>query len=334
MSFYKSSHKPYRSFFWPVILVGIGVIWLLVNLGIIPTTNLWLLLKLWPMLIIVAGLDILFARRLSLLGAILGLLLIAGVVFILLNGEQLNLGDKPEPQTEVFSIKVDDTELAHFTLGLSTQETKISALQNSTNLLDAEIGHYGTLDFRVTGEKEKFITLEQEGVMFWPFWFAPADPSLVWEIGLNPDVPFDLDVDGSTGDADLDLTGLRLEKFRFNGSTGASEISLPAMPESYQVYIDGSTGAVDVLLPAESDITLRVDGSTGKITFDVSEETAVKIEVLSGGTGDLVFPDWIRKVSGFEDRDEGVYTSEGFDDAKNQLLIIVEDISTGNIIIK
>jgi len=46
MSSKKYSHNAYRSFFWPVILIGVGVIWLLSNLNLIPGDNLWILIRL------------------------------------------------------------------------------------------------------------------------------------------------------------------------------------------------------------------------------------------------------------------------------------------------
>jgi len=33
--------RGYRSIFWPILLVGVGVIWLLANLEIIPGWNWW-----------------------------------------------------------------------------------------------------------------------------------------------------------------------------------------------------------------------------------------------------------------------------------------------------
>jgi len=328
-----SNHKTYRSFFWPVILLGAGVIWLLVNLGILPTTNLWLLLQLWPVLIILAGLDVLFSRHLSLLGAFLALLLIAGVIFILLNGERLNLEGRPDPQQESFVVPLDDIETAHFDLELSTQDTRITALENTDNLVEAEIGYFGDLDFRVTGEQEKWITLEQEAVVSLPSLFSPVDEELFWNISLSPMVPFDLDVDASTGEADLDLSGILLTNLRFDGSTGASEIRLPESTASYDAYIVGSTGTIDLVLPREGNISLRVDGSTGVITFDIPENLQVRIEVIKGGTGNIILPDWISKVSGAQDRDEGVYVSDGTDADDPQISIIIEDIGTGNIVI-
>ena len=329
----ETNRKPYRSFFWPVILLGAGVIWLLVNLGILPATNLWILLRLWPVLIILAGLDVLFARRLSLLGALLALLLLGGVIFILLNGGQLNLEGTPEPQVESLSAPLADAESAHFDLDLSTQKTTIYALEDSDNLVEAEIGHYGQLDFRVTVEQEKWITLQQEGFISLPSIFLPKDGDLIWDIGLNPKVPFDLKVDASTGETQMDLSDVSLSKLRYDASTGASKIHLPETIDRYEVFIGGSTGAIDLVLPEDGNITLRIDGSTGRITLEIPEGAEVRIEVISGGTGNIILPDWISKVGGARDRDEGIYISEGVDVDNPQISIIVEDISTGNIVI-
>ena len=86
MSKNNEQRNPYHSFFWPVIMFGAGVIWLLVNLSIISTYNLRVLYRLWPVLIILAGLDVLFSRRLPLLGVLLALLMIAGVIYLLVWG--------------------------------------------------------------------------------------------------------------------------------------------------------------------------------------------------------------------------------------------------------
>jgi len=326
------NQKTSRSFFWPVLLIGAGAIWLLVNLGILSTTNLWILLRLWPVLIILAGLDVLFARRLSFLGALLALLLLGGVIFILINGESLNLEEKPEPIIETISVPVDGAATAHFDLDLSTQKTTIYALEDSPNLVEAEIGHYDRLDFRVTGKEERWITLQQEGIVSLPSIFSVENEELIWDIGLSPSIPFDLKVDASTGETQINLSDILLTNLRFDGSTGESQILLPESPAEYDVYIEGNTGAIDIVLPTEGDISVRVEGSTGRITFDIPEGVDIRIEVISGGTGNIILPDWISKVSGAQDRDEGVYASDGAETADQRISIVIEDIGTGNIV--
>src|SRR5258708_27789861 len=54
--------RRYRSYFWPAVLILIGIIALLVNSGVISTDRLNLLFDLWPVILIVIGLELL-ARR-------------------------------------------------------------------------------------------------------------------------------------------------------------------------------------------------------------------------------------------------------------------------------
>ena len=54
--------RRYRSYFWPAVLILIGIFALLVNSGAISTDRLNLLFDLWPVILIVIGLELL-ARR-------------------------------------------------------------------------------------------------------------------------------------------------------------------------------------------------------------------------------------------------------------------------------
>ena len=330
------SHKPYRSFFWPVILIGVGVIWLLVNLSIIPTQNTWILLQLWPVLIIVAGLDFLFSRRLSLLGALLALTVIAGVVGILLRGDAFDFSRKPEPRFDSHVVEVGSTTSAIFDLELSHQKTRLSALNDSTHLIEAEIGYFGKIDFTMTDGREKQIRLERSGRFPWFAWLAPGvgDEGLAWDIGLNPNIPFILNVFGSTGHSELDLSGIQLERFFFDVGTGASTIILPFSAAGFEVIIDAGAGALDIALPTQGNLVLRLDGSSGRVLLEAPAGAALRLEVLRGGMGQLITPEWLPKMSEPEGQSRGIYQTDGFDNAAYQLVIIIGNIGTGNIIIE
>ena len=73
----------YRSFFWPAVLILAGVIALLVNTGKLPADRLYLLFDLWPVILIVIGLEIIVRRSVrgpntELAAALIVLLAIAG----------------------------------------------------------------------------------------------------------------------------------------------------------------------------------------------------------------------------------------------------------------
>ena len=68
-----SSRPRYRSFFWPMILIGVGLVWFLANINVIPNFNPLALFNLWPLLLIAIGLDLLFGRKSALVGLLIGL---------------------------------------------------------------------------------------------------------------------------------------------------------------------------------------------------------------------------------------------------------------------
>jgi hypothetical protein len=74
-------HHRRRSLFWPILLIVIGVIFLAHNLGIIPGQGWDILVKLWPALLIIAGLDELIRRQ----GIAWPVLLIGAGTLLLLN---------------------------------------------------------------------------------------------------------------------------------------------------------------------------------------------------------------------------------------------------------
>src|SRR6267378_6666447 len=52
-----------RGLFWPLLLITIGLVFLLVNFGFIPGVTALSLFHLWPLLLILAGVDIAIGRR-------------------------------------------------------------------------------------------------------------------------------------------------------------------------------------------------------------------------------------------------------------------------------
>src|SRR5438046_6757235 len=52
----------YRTFFWPAILILGGIVALLVNTGQIPVDRLYQLVNLWPVVLVVIGLELIIRR--------------------------------------------------------------------------------------------------------------------------------------------------------------------------------------------------------------------------------------------------------------------------------
>jgi len=329
------SHKKnvsYRSVFWPIILIGVGLVWLLSNLGIIPRESLWLLINMWPVLLVLAGLDLIFARSIPIIGVLLGLGVLILVVCVLLGGLDLGIDTMPEVKQEAFEVSAEGVTAADIELNLSTQPVKVFALAESDKLIEARIGHFGMIDFSAKGTEIKRVILHQTA---FPDWFSLALPipgeELDWEIALNPDIPTALEIDCSTGSAGLDLEGLSLTDLKLDMSTGNVHLNLPASSDAYTVYIDGSTGTLNLRLPADTGLSLRIDGSSGAMTIILPEGAAVQVRVNDSGAGSVSLPDGFTHVSGFAGQDAGVWETADYENAAYQISITISDLGSGDI---
>lgn len=81
--------------FWPILMIGVGVVASLAYLGWLPKDNLWVVVNLWPLLLIVAGIGILFRGRTPWVGAILGVLVVVAIFVTAFAGQQLGLKAVP-----------------------------------------------------------------------------------------------------------------------------------------------------------------------------------------------------------------------------------------------
>jgi len=81
--------------FWPLLMIGIGVTAIFYHLNWMPRDNLGRMLNLWPLLLIVAGVGVLLRNRSPWMGAILGLLVVSGMLLVGFGGAQLGLSTQP-----------------------------------------------------------------------------------------------------------------------------------------------------------------------------------------------------------------------------------------------
>ncbi len=81
--------------FWPLVLIAAGVLWILINMGRLPASNLWALAYLWPFLLIAAGLGLILRPYWSYAGAFLSLLSVAALFLGVLAAPSLGWNHAP-----------------------------------------------------------------------------------------------------------------------------------------------------------------------------------------------------------------------------------------------
>ncbi len=321
------AHRP--SLFWPIVLISVGVIWLLGNLGVISGANISVLLRLWPLILIIVGVELLIGRNSPALSGLIGIGAVVLIIALMLVGPSLGWASNVEVKTASFSEPLEDTSSARISLNLGVADTTITPLTDSNELITADVSYIGEVEWVAEGETEKFVSLSQkdegDGDTFNVFgfgWFF-TDDKPVWNIGLSPDVPLDLDINGGVGEANLDLSELQVTDLNVSSGVGKITVSLPSAGESYSAQISGGVGETHLTIPTGPDVTLTVSGGVGESTIIVPDGAGVRVEADSG-VGGVNLPDSFERTGGDEDSfvgESGSWQTDNFAEADQQITI-------------
>jgi len=243
----------------PVILIGLGVIWLLNNMGLLAWSVWETIFRLWPILLIAAGLEIIL-NRLSVWGSLLALVLtvviLGGALWLL--GPGIGTG-QVMPGEEV-SQALGEASQARVIIEPGVGSLNIEALPESANLIEGVVsvgkGQRVKRDFAIAGKTATF-TLRSEGETGPFFWWGDQ---WSWELGLAPEVPLELEVSFGVGQADIDLTGLTVSNLKMSMGVGQTRVTLPDQGR-FQAKIEGAIGETIVVIPA--GMAARIHVSTG-----------------------------------------------------------------------
>jgi hypothetical protein len=313
-----------------------------------------MLLRLWPLILIVIGLDIIFGRRSPIIGGLIGLGAVALVIALLFFAPSLGL-DALEPSGELktltFSEPLGSATSARITLDLERYHTTIEALSASDLLIDAELDTYTDVKFSVRGTRGKSVNLEP--VTDYGFDFDWTDWDTVgtrWEIGLSPDVPIDLMVDVGSGSATIDLMYLEISELEVDGGSGRGNLTLPESSSRYDANIDGGSGgfdieiesgaevraemnvgsgSFDIVIGSSADIEARIEGGSGSLNIDVPQDVGVRVVIRDGGSGSVNVPASFLLVDdmGDDDRDTGIWETDGYSSAAHRVEITFDPAS-------
>jgi hypothetical protein len=295
-------------FLLPLLLIGAGIVLLLWNLGYLPSLSWNILWKLWPILLIAIGIEVLIGRRTAgraLVSSILLLILvgiIVGAIFFTPNIPVLsNLAKSGAFETRHIDHPLGEIERATVDIHWSSEPGNLSALRDSANLIEGDIDYYGELIFQVetAGDwADVELDLQSSG---WSLLDSGFDFSKKnWTIQLSPEVLLDLNLDVSSGSCDFDLSDLNID----------------------ELFIDGGPGSTDLILPAGQNYEVTIDGSSGSITIVLPESVGAHVE-LDAGSGSFLPDSRFELVEG-ERHSDSVWETDNYDQAEHTIRIHIE----------
>ena len=195
----------------PVILITVGSLVLLSNLNRIPKLHWQAAARLWPLLLIFIGLDLVVRQVRRPIGTWLSLLIsllcAAVYVYILIFADQsptmAQLSEMLRVNTsrESLSFSASEVTAADIKINFGTAKAQVKRLEDSRNILEADVTYLDKLIYEtnVKGGKAK-ILLDSDDDTGWFYWLNPAswlidDVDDQWHIALSHAVPINLDLD-------------------------------------------------------------------------------------------------------------------------------------------
>lgn len=241
-----------------VLFVGVGVVFLMVNLGYLTMSIFDFVLHFWPILLIAIGFDIFIGRR-SVLASVIGLVLIlailAGAVWLF--GVRVSTGQAL--YGEQVSQPLQGADSARVSLSPAVGTLRLKSLPNANGLLVGQVNSPGGQpvhqDYSVNGGQAQ-LSLRTTGSNFVVF---PNNTSQwIWDLGLAQGVPVDLFADMGAGQIQMDLTGVDLTSLKVNMGVGRAEVTLP-QSGSYHAEVDQAIGEMVVWVPRGVGVRINPD---------------------------------------------------------------------------
>jgi len=240
------------TYFWGFVLIIIGLVLLLDNLGLLGDINVWTLL--WPTCLILLG----------------GWILL-GTLF------------RRAPETEHASIPLEGAQTARIKIRHGAGRLNIHTGAATGVLMEGDFG--GGLDYSCHREGDGLKVKMEVPNQIFPFGWTPG-VTLDWSFGLARDVALDLDFDTGAGEAYLELTELMVKTIRLKSGASATVINLPSTAGQTHVSVEAGAASVQFYVPSGVSARIRSHGDLATIDVDQSRFPLIGSQVYQSADFD------------------------------------------------
>lgn len=240
-------HRERNGLIWPLLLILVGGVILLNNLGV-TSIDLWqAALRLWPVILMAIGIELLIPRR-SIWGTVLALVLILAVFAVAYFG--MEGVDTRAPAGERIELPVGEAESANITLKPAVGSVQVGGGANAGMLVDGSV-------VPLSGEEISSRVEVQDGVASASVESVGSSGGLLvfpssrgrWDLSLTGSIPMTLRANMGVGTMSLDVRSLHVEEIAAEIGVGQLEVYLPVEART-QVRLKGGIGVTIVWLPA------------------------------------------------------------------------------------
>lgn len=221
------------SLFWGAVLIFLGGLFLLSNLGVF-TVDVWGVI--WPVALILLGVWLLWGR-------------------LFRRGETL----------EHANIPLEGASRAQVRLSHGAGRLLISAGAGAGDLLEGDFG--GGLNLRTRRQGDLLEAELRSAATGWTPWeWGPQQRQ--WTLRFNRQVPLSIKLDSGASESILDLSELLVAELNLSSGASSTEITLPARAGFTRVKISGGAAGFKVRIPDGVAASIHYSGGLAGVNVD------------------------------------------------------------------
>ncbi len=262
----------YRSFFWPAVLILVGVFALLVNSGLVAPERIARLVDLWPLILVVIGLELLVRRSIKRANAELAAVLIVAVA---ISGAAAYVALGPPvrtgAQTLDISGKLGSLTQASVRVKANAAQITMEGADIGADLYRAHVVYSGNTPGVAFAESNGHLQILQGNSS--GFFFQ--DRRFALDLKLNTAVIWKIAVDSGASSDSFNLANARVSGIELHTGASREDITVGAPSGLVPITIDGGARTVNVHRPKGVAASVAVSGGAVNLTFDGRQSHAV-----------------------------------------------------------
>ena len=271
----------YRSFFWPGVLILAGVIALLVNTGTITGDRVIQLLTLWPLILIVIGLEIIARRAIrgtasDVAAALIVLVAVAaavGYVAIAPSPSAASTLDATGPK--------GDLRQASLEVNVGSANVTITDGDLGQDLYRAHIAYSGEKPDLQFEASSGALRIDQNNRSI----FGLQSQRFVMTLRLTSSVAWSISENTGASNDTINLIHTTVTAVRVNAGAAREDITLGPASGVVPIHIQG--GAVTAHIHRPSGTSASVEVSGGAVSLDADGHSYHAVGRVAYSTGDL-----------------------------------------------
>lgn len=270
--------------FWPIIFVfggiddllnhkwtgaifdfGIGSILILANFGFFSMSTWQIIMNFWPIIIVAIGLEIIFRDRSvvgSLIGVAISFLFVLGLFWFALQGPLTQ-----DAISHPINYEVGDTIRAELDIKPVVGKLTLDSGDFTNQLIEGEILAPNNEEIKVeselSGQTQK-ISISTSGNVYFPS--NNMNNGFPWDLLLNVNVPFSINIEQIIGVQNLSLADLDIQNLDSKLVIGTMEVNLPDT-EKLSADLECVIGEMVIIVPEGISVMIYLDSGLTGVTL-------------------------------------------------------------------